>query len=371
VRAEHQKALEEARTQLEAAARELERSVNEAQIRAQELAHERELREKAERERDDWHRELQTIKAEKESLAGELQASSRGSDDALAHAQDEHARALEVERAEFQKVLSETREQLDQARVHLAEERAEREGLSRALTAAQAEHAHSIERELTERTSSLEQERKLREDLATSLQEELGRGRESLAASDAARRKLEEENVTLRGKLASRQKESDALSPELDAAKKKLSEQAPVMDALADRVEELEREVNKLASRLGETKDRGKVDVKELLVRAALLKRREAKAAAGIVDGAAATPKPAASPPPKKGTTRDFSKQANSILQQAKPAGSTKRLAPPAEAPGPSPKASPERPRAREAPPAADESYFADTAQGEDEATEE
>ena len=63
------------------------------------------------------------------------------------------------------------------------------------------------------------------------------------------------------------------------AFRKALADQKPVVDALADRVEELEKDVNKLATRLGEARERGKVDVKELLIRAALLKRRQEREA--------------------------------------------------------------------------------------------
>ena len=90
---------------------------------------------------------------------------------------------------------------------------------------------------------------------------------------------------------SSRSSELQALKEQLDAVKRELAarveelshvqttmhELDPTLDALADTVEQLEKENNVLASRLGETRSRGRVDVRELLVRAALLKRREAR----------------------------------------------------------------------------------------------
>ena len=138
--------------------------------------------------------------------------------------------------------------------------------------------------ELAERAAVLEAER---EALAERFE---STGAASAAEVDELRRVLDaerEQRLGIERELAGERARASALEIEkgaaaagLIAARTQVAEQGSVVDALADRLEEVEKEAQSLATRLGETRARGRVDVKELLVRAALLKRREAKAAA-------------------------------------------------------------------------------------------
>jgi chromosome segregation ATPase len=290
-----------ATAELATAAAELERAANDAEHRAKDLATERAAREKAEREHENVARELEALQGAKSQLHVELDA-ARGESEAVSRAKDDHARTMEDERAKHARELEELQALVDQARAELAEEKAEREATSRALISAQAEHARSLEAALEHGGKSSENERHLREEMAATLEEERARTREALTTADAKRKALEAEKTGIEARLASRRQELEAHTKELTEARAKLAEQAPVLDALADRVDELEKEVNKLASRLGEARERGKVDVTELLVRAALLKRREAKAA--IAAKSAAPPVTKAFQKPATGAAR-------------------------------------------------------------------
>ncbi|HZV01593.1 MAG TPA: hypothetical protein VFF73_33090 [Planctomycetota bacterium] len=274
-----------ATAELGTAAAELERAANDAEARARELSDVRAAHEQAVKERDAFARELSELHEAKTTLTAKLES---GESEAMTRARDEHARNMEEERAKHARACEELQSQIDRARAEVAEERASREALNKSLLAAQAEHAHALETALEHGGKASDNERRLREEMAGTLEEERARMREALNTADAKRKALEAEKSTIEARLQARRTELESREKELTELRAKLTEQQPVLDALADRVDELEKEVTKLATRLGEARDRGKVDVKELLIRAALLKRREARAAEERAKAAAA-----------------------------------------------------------------------------------
>jgi chromosome segregation ATPase len=218
-----------ATAELATAATELERAANEAEARSRELADARHAHERAVKERDELNAELEATRVSTESVA---------------------------------RVKDERQGEVEQLQIDLEHARSERDGLNRSLIAAQAEHARALEQTLEEGARTVENDRRLREELAATLEEERARMRKALDDA-AARQSLEAEKE----RLAAAAKEAGEL-------RAKLAEQQPVLDALADKVDELEKELTRLETRLGEYRDRGKVDVRELLIRAAVLKRR-------------------------------------------------------------------------------------------------
>jgi chromosome segregation ATPase len=224
-----------ATAELATAATELERAANDAEARARELG--------------DARTALAAATKERDTLAAEIE--------------EHHASSESVAR-----VKEEHQGELDQLRMDLDHARTERDNLNRTFISAQADHARALEQALEDASKSGDNDRKLREELGATLEAERTRNQKTLEDAAAARRTLETEKA----QLAQAAKEADGF-------KKELADQKPVLDALADKVDELEKELTKLETRLGEYRDRGKVDVKELLVRAALLKRRQEREA--------------------------------------------------------------------------------------------
>jgi len=138
--------------------------------------------------------------------------------------------------------------------------------------------------ELAERTAVLEAERESLaerfESTGAAAAAEVEELRRVLDAEREQRLGIERELAGERARAGALEIEKGAGAASLVAVRTQLAEQGSVVDALADRLDELEKEAQTLATRLGETRARGRVDVKDLLIRAALLKRREAKAAA-------------------------------------------------------------------------------------------
>ncbi len=245
-----------ATAELAAAATELERAANDAESRTRELADAREAHAAAVKERD--------------ALVAEMDE-RRASTATVAHVKEEH------------------QGEVDQLRVDLDHARTERDNLNRTFIAAQADHARALEQAFEDASRSGDNDRKLREELGATLEAERSRNQTALEEAALARRSLEadrsrnqkalEEAVAARKSLEAEKAQLAQAAKEADGFRKELADQKPVLDALADKVDELEKELTKLETRLGEYRDRGKVDVKELLVRAALLKRRQEREA--------------------------------------------------------------------------------------------
>ncbi len=266
-----------ATAELAAAATELERAANDAESRAKELADAREAHTAAAKERDALFAEMDEHRAATETVA---------------HVKEEH------------------QGEVDQLRVDLDHARTERDNLNRTFIAAQADHARALEQALEDASRSGDNDRKLREELGATLEAERSRNQKALDEAALARTSLEaersriqtaldeavparrsleaersrnqkalEEAVAARKSLEAEKAQLAQAAKEADGLRKELADQKPVLDALADKVDELEKDLTKLETRLGEYRDRGRVDVKELLVRAALLKRRQEREA--------------------------------------------------------------------------------------------
>ncbi len=164
-----------------------------------------------------------------------------------------------------------------QADVRTQELEAELEGLRASVAALELQsgqlQAARAEGEAAER--ALAEAR----DAATALEAERDELRERLAASEQERDQVAAALETARSEAAGLEAASAAKAgeaqSELEALRAKAAEQKAALVELKPMLEHLDKEVQRLGRLVGEARARGRVDVKELMARAAMLRRLE------------------------------------------------------------------------------------------------